>query len=55
MSNPQLLREAPVNNVSLENMTREELAALALQQGLRFNLNEKKEGLIQKILNVLKD
>lgn len=44
-----LLKEAPSNNVSLEELTKEELDALGAQHGIKLDRRKKKSTLIREL------
>ena len=46
---PQMLHEAPVNNVSLEDMTKRELLALGEQHGIELSRFATKKKLIERL------
>ena len=46
---PQMLHEAPVGNKSLEDMTKNELLALAEQSGIKVSRYSSKKTLVEKL------
>lgn len=48
-TSPQMLHEAPVGNKSLQDMTMNELVALAEQYGVEVVKSDTKEVLIEKL------
>lgn len=46
---PQMLHEAPVGNVSLENMTKVQLQALCEENGIEYVPRDTKKVLIEKL------
>jgi hypothetical protein len=52
-SEPVLLTEAPVGNISLESMTKAQLQALANEHGIVFKGFVKKEDMIEQLLEIL--
>lgn len=46
---PSVLKEAPSNHVSLEEMTKEELDALGAEHGISLDRRKRKSTLIQQL------
>ena len=46
---PTVLREAPVNNSSLEEMTKLELESLGRQHGIELDRRKKKDDLVEEL------
>jgi hypothetical protein len=52
-NNAQQLNEAPMNNTSLDEMSKVELEALGRQHGVEFDRREKQSTLVGKMKNLL--
>lgn len=52
-NNTQQLNEAPMNNTSLDEMSKVELEALGRQHGVEFDRREKQSTLVGKMKNLL--
>jgi len=52
-NNAQQLNEAPMNNTSLNEMSKMELEALGRQHGVELDRREKKSSLVDKMKNLL--
>jgi len=50
---PQMLREAPVNNTSLDDMTKAELLALAEQHGMTFPVWKSKAAIVEELKEIV--
>lgn len=46
---PSVLKEAPCNHVSLEEMTKEELDALGAENGIKLDRRKRKDALIKQL------
>jgi len=50
---PQMLREAPVNNTTLEDMTKADLVALAEQHGITFPVWKSKAAIVEDLKEIV--
>ena len=52
---PQMLTEAPANNVALEKMTKVQLESLGRQHGVELDRRKNKKSLVATMKRLLKD